>query len=134
MKRSAAAVASLVLLAGGCKKKPAPPPVASTTVTAAARAVSTNPEPLPAWTQREPRVERRGSKRYAVAVGQAAAGNLALARAAAEERARALLAPMLSGKAPGGSFEGPVSGAQIEQTYTSADGRVFVELSAPVLR
>jgi hypothetical protein len=132
--RRAAAAAFLFLLAGACKKKPAAPRVEGAAPSAAARQISTQPEPLPAWTQREPRVERRGSRRYAVAVGQAAAVNLALARAAAEERARALLAPMLSGKPPGGSFEGPVSGARIEQAYTAADGRVFVELSAPVLR
>ena len=127
--------AVFVLLCVSCKKPQAPEVSASESkpvLVAAALAVAT--EPPPSWTAAPPAVIMRGRKRYAVAVGQALTGEKALARAAAEERARAEILRLLHGKHSGVSVQGAVIGAQVKRSYTAPDGRVFVELEAPVHR
>lgn len=88
--------------------------------------------PRPAWTRRAPRIERRAGKRYAVAVGAVASDNLALARAAAEERARANLLRFLQRKAAFQDLEGRVVGAVVADSYAGRDGMVWVRLELPL--
>ncbi len=138
MKRLSLALALLVAGAAACRKKPRVPQVAAATPasapTSAAQQITTAPEPLPAWTQQPPALIMDGNRRVAVAVGMARADNEALARAAAEDRARASIARLLEGKSSTASVEMAVTGARIVQTYTAADGRVFVQLEAPAHR
>lgn len=140
---AAAALAALCLAGAACRKRPKAPrygdslsqalvKVASPTL--AAQQVSTAPEPLPPWTRQPPRLTMSGSRRVAMAVGMANAGSLALSRAAAEARARAEIGRLLHEKASTAAEEMAVSGARVINTYTAADGRVFVELQAPAHR
>ena len=145
MKRALAAAALAALCAGGaaCRKRPKAPRygdslsqalVKLSSPTVAAQRISTSPEPLPPWTRQPPRLAISGSRRVAMAVGMANAGNLALSRAAAEARARAELGRLLHEKVSTAAEEMAVTGARVINTYTAADGRVFVELEAPAHR
>lgn len=116
------------------KTPAAPKLVVVSSPTAAGLPVLLPPELLPSWTKAAPAIVAKGSRRYARAVGSYHAGDLALSRSAAEDRARASIAKLLYGQASLASEEVTVTGAQITRTFTSRDGTVFVELSAPVHR
>lgn len=133
MTRPLVLVAALSLLTAACRKKtevaansPAPTP--------AAQQLSVAPEPLPDWATQPPRLVESGSRRMAVAVGVGSAANVALARSAAEAQARAAIGGLLERKASTASVEMAVSGARVVQTYTAADGRVYVQVEAPAHR
>jgi hypothetical protein len=63
-----------------------------------------------------------------VAVGKAKERNAALARVAAEERARADLLRLIQGNPPRASAEGKVKGARAVEVYESWGGVVYVRL------
>lgn len=119
------------------RRRAAPPAVPAATGAdraAGVKAVTTSPEPLPEWTKRKPEIVTEGARRVAHAVGSAHAGDLALSRAAAEDRARYELARLVDGRASVVGSEVTVNGARVVQTYSAADGTVYVELAAPVHR
>ena len=82
----------------------------------------------PAWTRRKPMVVKRGRERVAIAVGYAKFDNPALARAAAEGRARAELLRYLQKKHAKESFDGELSGAFIVDVWGRRDGSTYVRL------
>lgn len=83
----------------------------------------------PRWTRAKPHFERRGGKTFAVAVGQAQdQKDRALARASAEERARADLLRLIQGKAPNASAQGQLNGAVPVQVYEAGKGTVYVRV------
>ncbi|MFI5361815.1 MAG: hypothetical protein ACHQ49_07580 [Elusimicrobiota bacterium] len=89
---------------------------------------------LPAWTSEKPHFFDRGGRRFASAVGRARAGDAALARATAEDRARVELLGFLKGSTPGRYFEGVLSGAYMTDAFAAKDGAevfVRVEIAAP---
>jgi hypothetical protein len=130
----AALAALMLLLVRRAHPPKAPAPGAAQDGKLAAETVTPAPEPLPAWTQRPAEIVPQGSRRVARAVGSARAADLVLARAAAEDKARAAIARLIDGKASVAGVEVAVTGAQVTQTYTAGDGTVYVELTAPVHR
>lgn len=86
-------------------------------------------ERLPAWTRERPRFFDRDGRRFASAVGSAQVGNPALARAAAEDRARADLLRLIAGGASGDALSGTLRGARITDAFTSKKrGKVFIRV------
>lgn len=86
-------------------------------------------ELLPAWAQEVPHFFVRDGVRFASAVGHARVRNVALARSAAEDRARVDLLRLIEGAAPDGAVEGALPGAHTTDSFTSKkDGQVFVRL------
>jgi hypothetical protein len=83
---------------------------------------------VPDWTRLPPHLVVREGRLQAVAVGQAHAGNVSLARAVAEERARADLLRFLQGRAAEAEVKGLIAGAKVSNAFTSRRGRVYVEL------
>src|SRR5437764_705745 len=83
----------------------------------------------PKWTTAKPHYETRGGRVFAVAVGKAKDKNEALARAVAEERARAELARLLQGKPLNASVEEEVKGGRVVEVYNAGRGVVYVRLA-----
>jgi hypothetical protein len=82
----------------------------------------------PRWTRAKPHFERRDGRLIAVAAGTAKDANPSLARAAAEDRARAGLLLLLQGKPPDADAQGWVRGAKLVDVYKAGRGRVYVRL------
>ena len=82
----------------------------------------------PAWTQELPHFFNRDGRRFASAVGWARTGDLALARATAEDRARVALVILIQGGASVDAVKGALPGARMTDSFTSKDGFVFVRL------
>jgi hypothetical protein len=86
-------------------------------------------EILPAWAREKPHFFEREGRRYASAVGRARVRDAALARAAAEDRARGDLLRLIAGGAPGAAIEGSLLGSRMTDSFTSKeDGQVFVRV------
>ena len=82
----------------------------------------------PKWTRADPHFETRAGRVFAVAVGKAKDKNAALARVAAQDRARADLLRLIQGRPSGASAEGEVKGAQAVSVYNAGRGTVYVKL------
>ena len=82
----------------------------------------------PRWTRAKPHFETRAGRVFAVAVGKAQGENEALARVAAEDRARADLLRLIQGTPPNASAEGEVRGARAVEVYDAGGGVVYVRL------
>ncbi len=90
---------------------------------------------MPAWTQERPHFFAQDGRQFASAVGRARTVDPALARAAAEDRARVDLLRLLHGGTPGGSFQGALAGARMTDAFTSKrTGEVFVRLEVEANR
>lgn len=85
---------------------------------------------LPAWALQPPHFVVREGRLWAVAVGQARARNLALARAAAADRARAALLRLLKRAPSQAAVEGTLYGSRISEAFVSRKGRVFIQVEA----
>lgn len=90
----------------------------------------------PSWTNQRPHFVEHAGERYATAVGHARrVDNLPLARAVAEDRARADLARLLEGRAPAADVSAPLPGARLTDSYTvKRDGEVYVRMEVPAPR
>jgi hypothetical protein len=136
-------LASVLLIVGGCGKKksaergrtlsmPAAAGDAAPTdaLSGASDSLTTIPPHVgaPAWTQETAHYDRRGVRRFASAVGWARIGDPALAREAAEERARGELLRFLHGGPAVGAVEGPLAGARTTDFYAAKDGLVFARV------
>jgi hypothetical protein len=86
-------------------------------------------EVLPAWALEPAHFFNRGGRRFASAVGRAEAGDFALARTAAEDRARVDLLKLLEGAGSKDAVEGSLPGARMTNSFTSKrGGQVFVRV------
>ena len=92
-------------------------------------------EVLPAWASESPHFFNRGGRRFASAIGWASGGNPALARAAAEDRARVDLLRLIKGGAAGGPLQGALPGARMTDSFASKQGgKVFVRVEIRAAR
>ena len=82
----------------------------------------------PKWTKAKPHFETRAGRVFAVAVGKAKDTNTALARVAAEDRARADLLRLVRGTPPNASAEGVVKGAQAVAVYDAGPEGVYIRV------
>lgn len=90
----------------------------------------------PGWTKAKPHFETRFGRVFAVAVGKAKDANPALARAAAEARAREGLLKLVEGRPDAAFVQGSVQGARVAEFYTTWLGTVYARLeleTAPAL-
>lgn len=86
-------------------------------------------ERLPAWVREKPHYFSRDGRRFASAVGSARVDNLALARGAATDRARADLLRFIKGGAAGDAITGVLTGSRVTDAFTSKiQGEVFVRV------
>ena len=91
------------------------------------------PGDVPPWARENPRFFERDGRRFASAVGRVRVTDPALARSAAEDRARVELLKLIDGTAGTGTSTGALPGARMTDSFTSANGEVFirVEVAAP---
>jgi hypothetical protein len=86
---------------------------------------------VPAWTLEAPHFFSRDGARFASAVGWAKAGNAALGRAAAEDRARVDLLRLIAGAPSPNALAGNLPGARMTDSYASKEGKIFVRVEVP---
>lgn len=130
----------LALLAAACGKRkeaarltPAPvkaeAPLTDTISDGPAKPAFAEPaEVVPAWAKEAPHFFMRDGVRFASAVGSVRFANVVLARAAAEDRARADLIRLIGGGTPDGAVEGALPGASPTDFFTKKNGQVFVRV------
>ena len=90
----------------------------------------------PRWTKAKPHFETRSGRVFAVAVGKAKDANPALARAAAEARAREGLLKLIEGRPDAAFVQGSMQGARVAEFYITWLGTVYARLeleTAPAL-
>ena len=138
-KAHSAILAAALILAAACGKtqeesragKPSRPAAAADLPLADALAGQPRAQPgqaEPAWTRESPHFFSRGGLRFGSAVGWARSGNIALARAAAEDRARVDLLRLIKGVKAEEAVAGALPGARIMDSFTSSEGKVFVRV------
>lgn len=123
---------------GRVAKSPSPSPKASPAAAPAgwafAASVPHGGEGLPSWARERPHFFDQNGRRFASAVGHAQIGNLALARMAAQDRARADILRLIQGNSAASSAEGTLRGARVTDFFASRKGQVYVRVEAEAER